>query len=37
LAARISAIETVFSQVLKPAGGDSDGFAAKTKKASPRR
>jgi polyhydroxyalkanoate synthesis repressor PhaR len=37
LAARISAIETVFSQVLKPAGGDSDGFAAKTKKAGPRR
>jgi polyhydroxyalkanoate synthesis repressor PhaR len=37
LAARISAIETVFSQVLKPAGGDSDGSAAKTKKAGPRR
>jgi polyhydroxyalkanoate synthesis repressor PhaR len=37
LAARISAIETVFSQVLKPAGGDSEGSAAKTKKAGPRR
>jgi polyhydroxyalkanoate synthesis repressor PhaR len=37
LAARISAIETVFSQVLKPAGGDSGGSAAKTKKAGPRR
>jgi polyhydroxyalkanoate synthesis repressor PhaR len=37
LAARIASIETVFSQVLKPAGGDSDGSAAKTKKAGPRR
>jgi polyhydroxyalkanoate synthesis repressor PhaR len=37
LAARIAGIETVFSQALKPAGGDSDGSAAKTKKAGPRR
>jgi polyhydroxyalkanoate synthesis repressor PhaR len=37
LAARISAIETVFSKVLKPAGGDSDGSTAKTKKARSRR
>jgi polyhydroxyalkanoate synthesis repressor PhaR len=37
LAARISAIETVFSQVLKPSGGNSGGSTAKTKKAGPRR
>jgi len=36
LAARISAIETVFSQVLKPAGGYTGGSTAKTKKAGPR-
>jgi len=36
LAARISAIETVFSQVLKPAGGYTGGSTARTKKAGPR-
>jgi polyhydroxyalkanoate synthesis repressor PhaR len=37
LEARISGIETVLSQVLQPAGGDSDESAAKTKKPGPHR